>query len=209
MSDQKTMNSVIHAAFRRDLARFDRALDRYDASAARADGLGQAWDNLATQLRHHHEDEESLFWPALVQLGADETLVGDLDGEHTRMLLALDAAAAAMQTFRVDPSRASAATARTAIANLRSVLVEHLEHEERDLEPFAATHRESAEIKAAQQGVRKAHKGAAGTFLAWLSDGIDAESRSLLRREIPAPVLFVLTRIGGRDYRRRIASVWT
>ena len=170
--------------------------------------LGRAWDNLETQLRHHHEDEETFFWPALVRLGADAELVGDLDGEHKRMLLALDAASAAMQAFRADPSAAGAAAPRTAIANLRAVLVQHLDHEERDLEPLAAAHRKSPDIKAAQQAMRKTHPGAAGTFFAWLVDGADPETRALLRREIPTLVLFVLTRLGGRDYNHRVATVW-
>ena len=209
MTADKTMNSVIHAAFRRDLARFDAALAAFpDGSPARAEALGTAWDNLATQLRHHHEDEESIFWPALVRLGADEALVRDLDGEHAKMLMALDGATSAMQTFRVDPTSATASTARSAIADLRTVLVDHLEHEERDLEPLAASHRSSPEIKAAQQTVRKVRKGEAGTYFAWLNDGADPETRALLRHEVPAPVLFVLTWLGGRDYNRRIAPVW-
>jgi hypothetical protein len=145
----------------------------------------------------------------LIQLGADQALVTELDGEHDRMLAALDTAAAAMAAFRSDPTATNASAARAAVAQLREVLVEHLGHEERDLEPFAAAQRNKPEIKAAQQGVRKSHKGEAGTFFAWLVDGADADTRAGLRREIPAPVLFVLTKVGGRDYNRRIASVWT
>ena len=209
MSDDKTMNSVIHAAFRRDLARFDAALEAFpDGSRARAEALGTAWENLATQLRHHHEDEEKIFWPALVRLGADESLVSDLDGEHARMLAALDGADVAMRAFRADPVSANASAARAAVGELRAVLVDHLEHEERDLEPLAAASRGTPEIKAAQQTVRKVRKGEAGTYFAWLADGADPETRSLLKREVPPPVLFVLTRLGGRDYNRRIAPVW-
>jgi hypothetical protein len=210
MADDKTLNSVIHAAFRRDLARFDGALASCpDGSQSRADALGAAWDNLATQLRHHHEDEEALFWPALLRLGVDQALVTELDGEHARMLTALDAADASMRSFRSDPSGRNASVARGVIGELRAVLVEHLDHEERDLEPAAATHRKAPEIKAAQLAVRKSRKGEAGTFFAWLADGADDETRSLLRQEVPPPVLFMLTRVGGRDYRRRIATTWT
>jgi hypothetical protein len=208
MSESKTMNSVIHAAFRRDLARFDEALGDFDGSAGRADDLGLAWGNFATQLRNHHEDEQRLFWPALIRLGVDESLVSDLDGEHARMMLALEAATSAMESFRANPSTAGAAAARTTIGNLRTVLVEHLDHEERDLETFAAAHLKSPEIKAAAKGVRAAHKGAAGAFFAWLVDGADDETLALLKRQAPAPVLFVLTRIAGRDYNRRIAPIW-
>jgi hypothetical protein len=113
-----------------------------------------------------------------------------------------------MQEFRTAPTASNAEAARAAIAGLDTVLVQHFTHEERDLEPFAAGHRETPEIKRAQVAVRKAHKGGTGTFVAWLLDGADADAEARLRKEIPPPVLFVLTRIGGRSYNRDIASVW-
>ena len=89
-----------------------------------------------------------------------------------------------------------------------SVTNKHLTHEERDLEPFAIAHLDTPEIKQAQSAVREAHKGVTGTFVAWLLDGADADAKAGLRREIPPPALFVLTRIPGRHYRRDIAPVW-
>jgi hypothetical protein len=209
MAEHKTMNTVIHAAFRRDLRRFDDALGVFPAgSQQRADQLGRAWDNLDHQLRHHHEDEETIFWPALRELGADESLVGDLGGEHEQMLHALDTAGASMRTLRSEPTAPRAEAARADVSALRAVLEDHLAHEERDLEPFTAQHRASPQIKASVAAVRKRHKGSAGTFFAWLSDDADDDVKGALRREVPAPVLKVLVAIAGRDYRRRIASVW-
>lgn len=52
MTDQRTMNSIIHAAFRRDLGRFDGALGSFPAgSGGRAVQLKAAWDHLAYQLQ--------------------------------------------------------------------------------------------------------------------------------------------------------------
>jgi hypothetical protein len=210
MVEHKTMNTIIHAAFRRDLRRFDDALDRFPAgSRQRAEQLGTAWDNFDHQLRHHHEDEETVFWPALRELGADTTLVGDLGGEHERMLQALDTATSSMLALRADPTAGQADKARIDVSAVRAVLEDHLAHEERDLEPFTAQHRGTPQLKAAVAAVRKRHKGSAGTFFAWLSDGADEDARAGLRKEIPAPVLKLLVAIGGRDYRRRIASAWS
>ncbi len=44
--------------------------------------------------------------------------------------------------------------------------------------------------------------------MAWLLDGADADASAALRKEIPPPVLFVLTRLAGRAYNRDIAPVW-
>lgn len=60
------MNSVIRAAFRRDLRRFDQALATFPTgSGERAAQLKAAWEHFAYQLRLHHQDEEAYFWPAL------------------------------------------------------------------------------------------------------------------------------------------------
>jgi len=209
MTEHQTMNTIIHAAFRRDLARFDTALaDFPDGSQDRAAQLVSAWDNFAHQLHHHHQDEETIFWPAFRELGADEALTTDLGGEHARMLSALEHADDVVRRFSTDPSAVQAAAARAAVGELGEVLHDHLAHEERDLEPWAAERRDTPQMKAAAAEVRKAHKGEAGTFVAWLLDGAAAEDVAALRREIPGPVVSVLNAVPGRHYRRTVASVW-
>jgi hemerythrin-like domain-containing protein len=209
MTEHQTMNTIIHAAFRRDLARFDAALGEFpDGSQERAAQLVTAWDNFAHQLHHHHQDEETIFWPAFRELGADESLTSDLVGEHARMLTALDHADGVVRRLSSDPSAAQAAAARAAVGELGEVLHEHLEHEERELEPWAAARMDTPQLKAAAVEVRRAHKGEAGTFVAWLLDGATPDDAAALRREIPAPVVSVLNAVPGRHYRRTVAPVW-
>jgi hypothetical protein len=210
MTEHKTMNTVIHAAFRRDLVRFEAALSTFPAgSRERAAALKPAWDNFAFQLHHHHEDEETIFWPALQEVGADLSLVEDLDGEHEAMKQALDEADAAMAHFAGQPAPDQVSGAARAVAHLRTVLLDHLAHEERDMEPISARYHQSPPLLAAQKRVRKVHRGNMGTFFAWLQDGADADVKAALRREVPPPVLFVITALAGRGYRRAIAPVWS
>jgi hypothetical protein len=209
MSEHKSMNKVIHSAFRRDLSRFDAVLRAFaPGDGARADQLASAWNNFSFQLHHHHRDEETIFWPLVVEFGATESLMRELEAEHARMVVALDAADAAMTTFGADPSAAHVAAAQAALGELDGVVNIHLEHEERDLDPIADANTGTPQMKTAQKAVRKAHKGNAGTFFAWLLDGAGSDDKDGLRHEIPPPVLFVITRVGGRDYTRRIATVW-
>jgi hemerythrin-like domain-containing protein len=209
MTEHQTMNTVIHAAFRRDLARFDSALATFpDGSQERADQLVVAWDNYQHQLHHHHRDEEAIFWPAFRELGADAELTSDLGGEHARMLTALDHADEVVRRLATDPSSARAADARAAVGELGEVLREHLAHEEADLEPWTASIRDTPQMKQAQVAVRKAHKGQSGTFVAWLLDGASPEDVAGLKREIPAPVVTMLNALPGRHYRKNIATVW-
>lgn len=121
MTEQKTMNMLIHAAFRRDLARFDAALNLFPAgSRPRADQIHVAWENFAYQLHHHHQEEETIFFPVLRELGAGDALFGDLENEHANMLTALQAANAAMQALLSDPSAGNAEAARRSLGELRS-----------------------------------------------------------------------------------------
>ncbi len=208
MTEHKTLNTVIHAAMRRDLARFDTALGGAAPSRARAYQLGAAWDNFSAQLHQHHEDEETIYWPAFQRLGFDPVIAEELDSEHQRMIEALHEANARMSDFRRDPSDTSAVAARRAVATLGTVLTRHLDHEEHDLEPWAADQADTPELKACAKAVRKAHRGGAGTFFAWLGDGAGPDESAMMKRTVPPPVLWAITTFGGRDYQKRIAPTW-
>lgn len=208
--EHRTMNTIVHAAVRRDLGRFDHALGTFEGgSQPRADQLKRAWDNFEEEIHYHHTYEETLFWPALQEVGVDLSLVQDLDGEHDAMREALAEASVAMATFHQHPDADQAVLARQAVAHLSKVLLDHLAHEERDLEPISVRYHDSAPMQEALKKVQKAHKGRMGNFFAWLQDGATAHDKAGLRQQIPAPVVFVITTVAGRHYRRDIASVWT
>jgi hypothetical protein len=63
-------------------------------------------------------------------------------------------------------------------------------------------------MQSAQKQVRRAHRGNQGTLFAWLLDGADADAQRGLGREIPRPVLFVMSHVGGHRYRGTVAPVW-
>jgi hemerythrin-like domain-containing protein len=204
------MNLVIHAAFRRDLRRFDDALKTFpEGSSERARQLLSAWDHYSYQLHRHHEDEETLFWPAYVELGAEQTLMTDLDAEHKRMVEALDAAEVAMRAFGANPGKEETANAQQALDAFERALTDHLTHEERDLEPFVQPFESTPQIKTAVSKAKKSHSEGAGAFFAWLVDDCTPDTAKAMRSEVPPPVLFVLTRLGARKYDRAIASAWS
>jgi hemerythrin-like domain-containing protein len=209
VSDETTLNPAIHAAFRRDLSRFDDALGGLDPdNRQRAGQLVAAWDNFSYQLHRHHRDEESFFWPAFRELGVDPMIVDALNAEHDVMVRALADADVAMRALGSNSSAGNAKVARIAVAELARILGDHLDHEQRDLDPFSVQHKHARQHKAAERAARKAHTEGAGTFFAWLSDGCDEDTRRILRREVPSPVLWLITRTGGRQYTKRIAATW-
>jgi len=72
MTGTMSMNQIIHAAVRRDVARTERALrGMRDGDAERARQIQTAWRNLVRELTHHHEAEDEHLWPFLRSRGVE------------------------------------------------------------------------------------------------------------------------------------------
>jgi len=204
-----SMNKAIHGALRRDLSRFLDALARIrDGDTARAAQLGTAWDNFDSQLTVHHEGEHEIAWPSLAKIGVSQETIATMDAEHERMADALAKARGAMNTFRSTATAADAAAARSAVEHLRTVAVEHLEHEESELEDVYLANADGPEMKAMGKQFAKVSPATGGRFFAWVTDGATPAEMAAITSNVPKPVLAILGGIFGRSYRRDVASVW-
>jgi hemerythrin-like domain-containing protein len=204
-----TMNRVIHGAVRRDLGRLTAALDSVpDGDRARAQGLERAYTNLHEQLTIHHEGEDTYLWPMLAGVGVDATLLHEMESEHEAMSAALAESATAMSAFATSASAADAAAAKASLERTTEVVERHLHHEEAELEPALAPHLESPEWKAVEKKFRSQSPGAAGRFVAWVTDGMGDAERAYFRATVPPPVTYVLSHTFGRRYYREVAPVW-
>jgi hypothetical protein len=204
-----TMNGLIHNAVRRDLARLAAALDPWpDGDRARAGRLERAFANLRRELTHHHEGEDAHVWPFLAGTGVQKDLLADMEAEHAAMSAALAETATALGTLARTGALADAVAARSSMARTREVVVDHLDHEEQELEPLLSGHEGTAEWKAVTNQLRHRSPGDAGSFFAWLTDGITDGDRAALKATVPVPLTFVLSRAFGRRYTREIAPAW-
>jgi len=207
---QMSMNTVIHAAFRRDLDRFLGALTTFTAGdAARAQQLGRAFVNFERQLTVHHEGEHEIAWPALQSVGATHETLAAMDAEHDEMAAALAQARTAMDALESSPGQGEAETALSAVMHLRDVTLRHLDHEEQVLEPIYLAHADSPEIKEMGKKFSRTSPAKAGVFFAWLLDGAGPTERSAIADSVPKPVLTILSGLFGRGYRRDVAPAWT
>lgn len=206
-----SMNKVIHGAVRRDLDRFVGALSGFPAGdMERANELGTAWENYHFQLTYHHEGEHEIAWPALESVGVSRELLTSLDAEHDAMAAAMGEAGTAMAALRRTASAQDAANALEAFTNLRAVTVQHLDHEEAEIEPVYLAHFDTPQLKEmAKKFSRDSGPKQAGTFFAWLLDGASEAEKTALRRTLPAPVLAILIGLFGRRHKRDVAPVWT
>ena len=206
---QMSMNKVIHGAFRRDLDRFIAALAAFQpGDRARATALGTAWANFDDQLTYHHEGEHEIAWPALAAVGVSPELLAAMDAEHETMAAALAQTRTAMAALLRDPGAGQVESAQAAFRTLQAVTVQHLDHEESELEPVYQAKRDTPEIKAMGRAFGKSGLARGGRFFTWVLDGASGEEEAAVRAEVPGPVIAVIGGIFGRGYRRDIAPVW-
>ncbi len=204
-----SMNKVIHAAVRRDLDRFISALGRFpDGDGGRAEQLGRAWDNFDHQLTRHHEGEHEIAWPALAQVGVTQQTIDQMDAEHEVMAERLSAARASMAALRSAPTAENARTAHTAMDELKTVTAEHLDHEERELEPVYQAKRDDPAIVEMGKRFARVSPKEGGVFFRWLTDGAGREEMKSINAEIPAPVRAIIGGVFGRSYGKHVAPVW-
>ena len=208
---QMSMNKVIHAAIRRDLDRFVEALTTFAAGdRARAAQLGVAWANFDKQLTTHHEGEHEIAWPALESIGVPRATIEQMDAEHEAMAAALAQARGAIGALESTAGQGEAEAALSAMMHLRDVTVDHLDHEEQEIEPVYLANAEGPAMKEmGKKFSRASGLTTGGVFMAWLLDGASAEERSSLSHSIPGPVLKIVPAVFGRSYRKDVAPVWS
>jgi DUF438 domain-containing protein len=209
VGDPMTMNRVIHAAVRRDLGRLEAALHRVShGDTERARQLEQAYANLHRELQHHHQSEDRIIYPYVATVAPAAELLKVMDAEHHAMAEALAETRSAMATYSSTAAAADAEVARESVERTVKVVDDHLTHEESEFEPLVWPHLETKEWKAVEKKTRATSAAEGGQFFAWLQDGISDDNRIYLRSQVPAPILFLLSRGAGRTYHRDVAPAW-
>ena len=207
---QMSMNKAIHGAFRRDLDRFIAALGAFQpGDVARAQQLNKTWVNFDDQLTFHHEGEHAIAWPALETIGVSKDVLATMDAEHEKMGEVLTRTRAAMSTFTRTAGADESREAMAAFEDLKAVTVQHLEHEESELEDLYLSKRDTPEMKAMGKAFGKVSPSRGGQFFAWLLDGATPDEKQAVTREVPGPVVTIIGGIFGRSYRKNIAPVWS
>jgi hypothetical protein len=209
MTGNLSMNQIIHAAVRRDVARTGQALRGVrDGDGARAREIQTAWSNLVRELTHHHEAEDELLWPFLQSRGVELSLLEQMEAEHVAMKTALADVTSSIEALVAAPTAANATAAADEVSRAEVVINGHLEHEERDVEAPMGNLEDDPEFKELAKKLRPASIVDAANALAWMQDGAGERERTALRSTIPGPVVTVLTKVLARRYNREVAPVW-
>jgi hemerythrin-like domain-containing protein len=121
-----------HHGFRRDLARFKRALEIVkQGDTSRVEALREEWKNLHTTLHGHHESEDKGIFPNILgQHASMRTTIEKLIADHRRIDPLLERGEAA---FAELPKTEAAVVV---IHELEELLAPHLATEEAEIIPY-------------------------------------------------------------------------
>jgi iron-sulfur cluster repair protein YtfE (RIC family) len=176
---------------------------------ARADLVGSYYANVLALLKSHHEGEDELVWPKLVERAPDQAdTVMRIAAQHEGVLAALQTAQARLTEWRVDPQIENGAQLAAALATLGAELALHLDEEERVILPIAARH-----ITAPEWGELPAHgmQHFEGDKI-WLVMGLIREQMrpdqiAVMEAHMPPPVLDFWLSSGRAQYEAFVADL--
>ncbi len=137
----------IHNVFKSALGDAPALVGSAVGRGERPEMVATYYDNVLRLLHAHHEGEDELLTPRLVERAtADEAAAASRIAEqHQSVLADLAAAEERLAAFRAQPDAASAATFAAALSVLSASLTAHLDEEERVVVPMAARYINVAE----------------------------------------------------------------
>ena len=137
LTDVRDMFGV-HEAFRRGLRDAGPQIAAIDGDPERAARFAAYLGDLLFLLHAHHDGEDELLYPLLVERVPDErALFDEMDAQHRGVTDALSACLRASDSYGESASTTNADTLREACDVLGATLEGHLDQEETDILPLA------------------------------------------------------------------------
>ena len=171
---------LMHHAFRRDLTRFRDAVrltpleDRHTWRA-----LAARWVRLAEVLHHHHTVEDDHMWP-LVRRRVDERsdpggreVLESMAAEHELLDPALEACGRGLEAMAAAPSEDRRNALDVHVSTTRTLLLDHLRHEETEALPLLQRMLTVEDYAVAEEAAQKGYPVRMTVFLVpWVADGV-------------------------------------
>lgn len=193
-----SMNTNMHLAFKREIARLDKALQVTDLSdGGRCAGLAARYKFFSDTLHHHHQGEDTYLFPTVrASASPDEVqTLDDMEREHAELVEVLARLDGAFS--RLGPGSDVPAMSDD-LQTLLRVLTAHCAHEERDGVPIVQKYLSDDNYKAFMKFNRSAPTAA--LVMPWMCDGAPADIAAQTWGVIPAPVRLFLKPSMTRKY---------
>ena len=202
--------AIVHSTFRaayHESARLVRAETR--PSPDRVTFLSEHVSLCLGLLHHHHESEDLLLWPRLIErVPAEAGMVQRVADQHDDVAAAVERASRANGTWREHPGAEEGAELAHALDDLNRVLQHHLDDEEQLVVPLAATTLTQEEWNElgehSRAGIPKDK-----LFIAFgmLLEPLSEADRAYMLAEVPGPVKLLWRFVGQRSWAKYAARL--
>ena len=196
--------AIVHRLFRQayeESAQLVRAAPT--PSPGRVTFLADHIDLTLEALHNHHEDEDTLLYPKLIERVPEQAQMTEhVEHEHQMITTALDAASAACATWRERPSAQTGEALAAALDHLNAVVQPHLDDEEQKVVPLAAVTLTQREWDAmGKAGISKVPRNKRPLALGMMLDALDGEERAYMLKTVPAPMRMLLPLLVERPWK--------
>ena len=198
---------VVHRAFRRELRLLPELVRHVRAGdTARARQVADATRMILKGLHLHHTGEDELLWPKLLERAApDAALVARMEAEHVEVDHELSRLGPALSRWEVEARPAVGEEVASALDAVRTVLLPHLDEEEREVLPLAARHVTQAEwSELGEHGLAAMDLRELPLMFGAVLEDATQQERAAMVRVLPLPVRLLLRPVLLPYYRRYV-----
>jgi len=205
--------ALVHREYRKayeEAARLVRASPA--PSPGRVTFLADHIDLCIAQLHIHHEGEDELLYPKLIERVPDQApMTQQVDHEHQTIKTALDEASAACATWRQQPSAETGETLAAALDHVHEVVQPHLDDEEQKIVPLAAVTLTQQEWDAlGKHGGAQTPRNKKVIAFGMIVEPLDQADRAYMMKHIlPAPVRLLYPLLIDRPWKKYAATLRT
>ena len=173
---------AMHDAFRRDVSRLQAAVGKIGTRREVPSTVLEGWDVFQRNLTFHHQAEDDDLWPTLrtrIDDVDERGAIDDMVREHSLIPPALEAVSRGLGGSE-DP--------QPAVDQLATLVLDHLDHEERDVLPLVERRLSDADWHAFLRTERNRRAPRERPeFLCWVLDDTRPEHADAVLGELPPP----------------------
>jgi hemerythrin-like domain-containing protein len=203
---------AVHSAFRREF-RLAPGLVRAVApgDVTRAQVVADHVELIGTFLHHHHDGEDRLLWPKLLERVPAELAptVELMERQHEGVHEVIEEMTAALARWRSDAAETDRDQLADALDRLHTLLMEHLAAEEQHILPLAARSLTPAEWgELGEDGMAAQAKSKLPMIFGMIMKDADPEVIRAMLANAPLVPRLLLPFVGPRAYRRYARRVY-
>jgi hemerythrin-like domain-containing protein len=201
---------IVHRVFRREFRLMPQMVRATPAGdLARAELVAAHVSELTTALHHHHQGEDELLWPPLLERVTPRAeLLQRMKAEHAHVATLITEAERLVGDWRVSAAIDLRDQLADCLEQLSTALDAHLAEEEAEVLPLAAEHLSLQEWAAlGERGMASIPKNRLLVFLGYILEEASPEERASFLHHVPLPGRVAYRLIGQRQQQREARTL--